>query len=218
MIIECPACSKKFNIDEKLIQDEGRLLKCGNCDHTWFFKKDENIKLEAETTKLNEINQNKSEFNTGPVEEPIKQKKKIRKKIPKKSSTKESTSKELVSIEKSSVSRENNIIKKIFLIIISIIAFILLIDTFKNQISVIFPGILKMSDSLYLVINDLKLFIKDFTQVKMIQIITKPFRWFFKLEAASGFGLTFAAIIALIGKKSNLSELYFSTLNKYLFF
>ncbi len=161
MIIECPACSKKFNIDEKLIPDEGRLLKCGNCDHTWFFKKNENIKLEAETTKINEINQNKSEINTEPVEEPIKQKKKIRKKIPKKSSTKESTSKELVSIEKSSVSRENNIIKKIFLIIISIIAFILFIDTFKNQISVIFPGILKMSDSLYLVINDLKLFIKD---------------------------------------------------------
>jgi len=44
MIIECPACSKKFNIDEKLIPDEGRLLKCGNCDHTWFFKKEENIK------------------------------------------------------------------------------------------------------------------------------------------------------------------------------
>ena len=66
-----------------------------------------------------------------------------------------------MSIDKSSVSRENNIIKKIFLIIISIIAFILLIDTFKNQISVIFPGILKMSDNLYLVINDLKLFIKD---------------------------------------------------------
>ena len=161
MIIECPACSKKFNIDEKLIPDEGRLLKCGNCDHTWFFKKNENIKLETETTKINEINQNKSEINTEPAEEPIKQKKKIRKKIPKKSSTKESTSKELVSIEKSSVSRENNITKKIFLIIISIIAFILLIDTFKNQISVIFPGILKMSDSLYLVINDLKLFIKD---------------------------------------------------------
>ena len=161
MIIECPSCSKNFNIDKKLIPDVGRLLKCGNCDHTWFFKKNENIKLETETTKINEINQNKSEINTEPAEEPIKQKKKIRKKIPKKSSTKESTSKELVSIEKSSVSRENNIIKKIFLIIISIIAFILLIDTFKNQISVIFPGILKMSDSLYLVINDLKLFIKD---------------------------------------------------------
>jgi len=161
MIIECPACSKKFNIDEKLIPDEGRLLKCGNCDHTWFFKKEENIKLEAETIKINEIEESKSEINVEPVEEPIKQKKKIRKKISKKSSTKESTSKELVSIDKSSISRENNIIKKIFLIIISIIAFILLIDTFKNQISVIFPGIVQMSDSLYQVINDLKLFIKD---------------------------------------------------------
>ena len=161
MIIECPACSKKFNIDEKLIPGEGRLLKCGNCDHTWFFKKEENLKLETETIKINEIDENKSEINIEPVDVPIKQTKKIRKKISKKSSTKESTSKELVSIDKSSVSRENNIIKKIFLIIISIIAFILVIDTFKNQISVIFPGILKMSDSLYLVINDLKLFIKD---------------------------------------------------------
>ena len=161
MIVECPACSKKFNIDEKLIPDEGRLLKCGNCDHTWFFKNDENRKLEVETTKINEIKENKSEINVEPVEEPIKQPKRIKKKISKKSLAKKSASKELVSIDKSSVSRENNIIKKMFLIIISIIALILLIDTFKNQISVIFPGILKMSDSLYLVINDLKLFIKD---------------------------------------------------------
>ena len=161
MIIECPACSKKFNIDEKLIPDEGRLLKCGNCDHTWFFKKEQNIKLEAENNKLNETEKNKLEINIEPAEEPLKKTKKLINNISKKSSSKESTSKELVSIDKSSVSRENNIIKKIFLIIISIIAFILFLDTFKNQISVIFPGILKMSDSLYLVINDLKLFIKD---------------------------------------------------------
>ena len=161
MIIVCPACSKKFNIDEKLIPDEGRLLKCGNCEHTWFYKKEEKIKLEAETTKTSQIEEIKSEINVEPVDDPTKQTKKLRKKISKKSSTKESTSKELVPIDKSSVSRENNIIKKIFLVIISLIALILLIDTFKNQISVILPGILKMSDSLYLVINDLKLFIKD---------------------------------------------------------
>ena len=161
MIIECPACSKKFNIDEKLIPDEGRLLKCGNCNHTWFYKKEENLKLETKTIKINEIEENKSEINIESVDVPIKQTKKVRKKISKKSSTNESTSKELVSIDKSSISRENDVIKKIFLIIISIIAFILLIDTFKNQISLMFPGILKMSDSLYLVINDLKLFIKD---------------------------------------------------------
>ena len=79
MIIECPACSKKFNIDEKLIPNEGRLLKCGNCDHTWFYKKKENLILETETIKINEIKENKSEINIEPVDVPIKQTKKIAK-------------------------------------------------------------------------------------------------------------------------------------------
>ena len=51
----------------------------------------------------------------------------------------------------------------------------------------------------------------------MIDYLSKPFKWFFKLEAASGLVLLFAAIIALIISNSNLAELYFSTLNKYLF-
>ena len=51
----------------------------------------------------------------------------------------------------------------------------------------------------------------------MINFISKPFKWFFKLEAASGLILLFAAIIALIVSNSDLSSLYFSTLNKYLF-
>ena len=51
----------------------------------------------------------------------------------------------------------------------------------------------------------------------MIQTITKPFKWFFKLEAASGLVLLLSAIIALIISNSNLAELYFSSLNKYLF-
>ena len=51
----------------------------------------------------------------------------------------------------------------------------------------------------------------------MINYISKPFRWFFKLEAASGLVLFFAAIIALFISNSELADLYFSTLNKYLF-
>ena len=51
----------------------------------------------------------------------------------------------------------------------------------------------------------------------MIQYISKPFKWFFKLEAASGLVLLFAAIIALIISNSDLSSLYFATLDKYLF-
>jgi len=51
----------------------------------------------------------------------------------------------------------------------------------------------------------------------MINYLSKPFKWFFKLEAASGVVLLFAAIIALVISNSDLAELYFSTLNKYLF-
>jgi NhaA family Na+:H+ antiporter len=51
----------------------------------------------------------------------------------------------------------------------------------------------------------------------MINYISKPFRWFFKLEAASGLVLFFAAIIALFISNSALADLYFATLNKYLF-
>ena len=51
----------------------------------------------------------------------------------------------------------------------------------------------------------------------MINYISRPFKWFFKLEAASGLVLLFAAIIALFISNSNLADLYFSTLNKYLF-
>jgi len=51
----------------------------------------------------------------------------------------------------------------------------------------------------------------------MIDYLSKPFRWFFKLEAASGLILLFAAIIALYISNSNFSEFYFSTLSQYLF-
>tara|TARA_B100001996_G_scaffold360548_1_gene326626 strand:- start:190 stop:1365 length:1176 start_codon:yes stop_codon:yes gene_type:complete len=47
----------------------------------------------------------------------------------------------------------------------------------------------------------------------MINYITAPFRWFFKLEAASGLVLLIAAIIALILSNSNLSSLYFNILD-----
>ena len=50
----------------------------------------------------------------------------------------------------------------------------------------------------------------------MIDVLTKPFKEFFKLEAASGLILLFAAIIALIISNSNLEAVYFQTLQKYI--
>ncbi len=52
----------------------------------------------------------------------------------------------------------------------------------------------------------------------MINYITSPFRWFFKLEAASGLVLLISAVLALIISNSTYSLLYFETLDKYIFF
>src|SRR5210317_761504 len=49
----------------------------------------------------------------------------------------------------------------------------------------------------------------------MIQILTKPFKEFFKLESASGLVLLFSAAIALIISNSDFANLYFDTLNTY---
>ena len=51
----------------------------------------------------------------------------------------------------------------------------------------------------------------------MINYITAPFRWFFKLEAASGLVLLISAIIALILSNTNFSDLYFEILNTHLY-
>ena len=51
----------------------------------------------------------------------------------------------------------------------------------------------------------------------MINYLSKPFKWFFKLEAASGLVLLIAAILALVISNSELSDLYFDSLEKYLF-
>ena len=51
----------------------------------------------------------------------------------------------------------------------------------------------------------------------MINYLSKPFKWFFKLEAASGLILLIAAILALLISNSDFSDLYFHSLEKYLF-
>ena len=50
----------------------------------------------------------------------------------------------------------------------------------------------------------------------MINYFKAPFKWFFKLEAASGLLLLIAAAIALIISNTNLSVYYFNILNTYI--
>lgn len=35
MILECPTCAARFNVDTELIGTEGRTVRCGSCGHSW---------------------------------------------------------------------------------------------------------------------------------------------------------------------------------------
>ena len=62
MIISCPKCNKRFNINQNLIPEDGRLLQCSNCMHKWHFiiKKKEEI-IEEPTKSEDVIIENKNQ-------------------------------------------------------------------------------------------------------------------------------------------------------------
>ena len=148
MIIVCPRDQKRFNIDEKLIPAEGRLLKCGACNHTWFYKPSQN-------KKHNEILINNNE-SVGIVKKEI-----ITNNIEKTETTKNNTTKlnkdkkYLPAIKKI---KNKSYSKLLLVIFISIIALVLLIDTFKGPISNIIPNIDFYLNNLYQSLIDIKLF------------------------------------------------------------
>ena len=55
MIISCPECNKRFNIDQNLIPEDGRLLQCSNCMHKWHFIIEKNEKKIEQPIKSEEI-------------------------------------------------------------------------------------------------------------------------------------------------------------------
>ena len=148
MIIVCPCDQKSFNIDDKLIPKEGRLVKCGVCNHTWFFKPSENIekKQDAATpdTTINE-EENKEFLRVKRNNETIKSK------VDK---TKENK-KYLPAIKRE---KSKNFSKLFLVFLITIIAIVILIDTFKVPLSYIVPNINFYLDNLYQSLIDIKLF------------------------------------------------------------
>ena len=149
MEIQCPKCNRSFKIDKSLIPEKGRLLQCGTCGHRWFFK---NIIHETET-KTENIN-----------DENILKKPEITKKIqnPTKNINEEEYNKTGIidDVRKKNVNKINYI-KFFFVIIISIVALILILDTFKDILIKIFPNIKILLNNLYETLKDISLFFFD---------------------------------------------------------
>ena len=154
MIITCPRCDKKFNVEASLIPQEGRTLQCGFCERKWFFKTkntEEEIKvLEKKISEpVIEDNKNLSENIKEDIVDDEDQ-----------DTETLNSSKEKPSAK---VKKKNDInyLNILIVIIISFIALILILDTFKAQFSLIIPNIEIILDNLYQSINDVKLFILD---------------------------------------------------------
>ena len=163
MIINCPNCNKRFKINTSLIPVEGRDLKCGSCDHVWFYKiEDKN--LEPLSLKEDIIdNEDKSDI----VDKKIEQTNEVKKSSShSKIDTKDK--KDLDKIADKQIPSKNKtkntsgkFFSYIIVFIISFVALIILIDTLKTPLINIFPGLETVLFSLFEMLKDIKLFIID---------------------------------------------------------
>ena len=168
MIITCNNCNKKFDIDSTLIPDKGRLLQCASCDHKWFFKKEV---LEKKISPINEDNSidnvNIFDQNNTSItdEESVLDAPNVEVEI-----DLEEENKETVEINIDERPQENTKPKKqknfkilnIFVVtIISFVAIIIIVDTFKYPIGKIVPNVEFILYNLYESIKDISLFIRD---------------------------------------------------------
>jgi len=147
MIIDCPDCNKKFDIDQNLIPTKGRLLQCGSCNYKWYFE----LKINKE--KFDE--KIKSTKNELPVDTEIIIEEAETALIKKKDKDIQEN------INNKKVKNNVNYLSVLLVIIITAVAFILILDTFEDQLSLIFPNINFLLNNLYQSILDIKLFLLD---------------------------------------------------------
>ena len=167
MIITCTNCNKKFEVDSDLIPNEGRQLQCSSCNYEWFFKKkiltdtvkkdNSNVSISLEDTstkKEDELNiKNNLDNRDFLFEEDIKKE------------NPENNINKPKNFRKKDIKKNNgkkiNIFNLIIVFIISFIALIILIDTFKKPISLVIPNVEFILYNLYETFKDVILFFKD---------------------------------------------------------
>ena len=154
MIISCPTCKKNFEIDANLIPIDGRNLQCGSCLNVWFYKLEKNI------SEL-EIEENTIELNGDDNEIIIKEEKKKEISKIKKKDSENQKDKALVKYVKKTKFSLSNFIGYFFVLILSFVALLIVLDTFEPLILTIFPNLELILFNFYETLLDIYLFIKD---------------------------------------------------------
>ena len=164
MIISCSNCNKQFKINPSLIPDNGREVKCGSCNHIWFYKLEDN-KTELpplidnfEDKKIEDVIDNKivddiNKPNDVSLEKEIDDRiDKIEDNIPEKQKLVKNKIKKNTS---------GKFFSYLLVSIISFVALIILIDTLKVPLINVFPGLEILLFNLFEILKDIKLFIID---------------------------------------------------------
>jgi len=162
MIIQCINCNKNFEVSSSLIPETGRNIQCGSCNHSWFFTHidkttslkdlsingDENVGI-IDTIEDKEINLNQE---TDESKKLVVNKKNLFEPIKKKSIPK---------VNKSTNFNFSKILSYPLVGIISFIALVILLDTFKSPLSDLFPGLELLLYNLFESIKDMFLFFEN---------------------------------------------------------
>ena len=161
MIITCPNCNKKFQIVATLVPKDGRDLQCGSCKHAWFYKtENEN----SSPLTLNEGLANNEIKDNLPKKEIENITDNNKSTIPEKSKNREKKIKDTSDNKKIEIRNESKgskFFSYLFVLIITFVAMIILVDTLKTPIINVFPGAEIILFNLFETLQDIKLFIKD---------------------------------------------------------
>ena len=151
MIITCPCGEKKFEIADNLISDKGRLLKCGSCDKTWFYKKKTKLhdtistEIAEQKTPTKEKNFDLEDKNINQLKQNLSNNKKS----------------QLVKYKPSSSFTIGKFLNYTIVSLITFVAIIIILDTFKTPLSSVFPNLELILYNLFETLRDLILFVKD---------------------------------------------------------
>ena len=154
MIIICPCGRKKFELNENLIPDKGRLLKCGSCDQTWFYNKYVELSVNPSTEKNDLKTETKKKdleienINNNKIDQSYR-------KLPDNKKT------QLIKYKSNSNFTIGKFLSYIIVSLITFVALIIVLDTFKNPLSVFFPNLELILYNLFETLRDLTLFAKD---------------------------------------------------------
>ena len=156
MIIDCINCTKKFEVNASLIPDNGRTIQCGTCNHVWFYKpKIEQSKNEIKT----EVSSSNSNNNVVENKEDDHANEKLLKTDETKNT--EPSSNELINEIKKTTFSVSKFLSYFLVFLITFIALIIVLDTFKSPLSSIIPGLEIFLYNFFETLKDLYLFIKN---------------------------------------------------------